>query len=86
MEEEFQPQNHLEKCALTQWVLWHLQCTFSVGRSPGKWNPSFHRYQKTKKPEVPEVPEVPENQKNQSRNPFVKFEEVKVGFSEMWLH
>jgi hypothetical protein len=36
IEEDFQPQNHLEKCALTQGTLWHLQRTFSVGRSPGK--------------------------------------------------
>jgi hypothetical protein len=31
----------------------------------------------------PEVPEVPENQKHQSRNPQVKFEGVKFGFSEI---
>jgi hypothetical protein len=40
-------------------------------------------------PEVPEnqkhqkKPEVPENQKHQSRNPQVKFEGVKFGFSEI---
>jgi hypothetical protein len=28
-------------------------------------------------------PEVPENQKHQSRNPLVKFEGVKFGFSEI---
>jgi hypothetical protein len=40
----------------------------------------------TRKPKVPkvlEVPEVPENQKHQSRNPLVKFEGVKVGFSKI---
>jgi hypothetical protein len=31
----------------------------------------------------PEVPEVPENQKHQSRNPQIKFEGVKVGFSKI---
>jgi hypothetical protein len=43
----------------------------------------FTKYQKTRKPEVPEVPEVPENQKHQSRNPQIKFEGVKFGFSEI---
>ena len=36
IEEDFQPQNYLEKCALTQGTLWHPQRTFSVGRSPEK--------------------------------------------------
>jgi hypothetical protein len=45
----------------------------------------YQKYQKTRVPEVPEVPEpeVPENQKHQSRNPLVKFEGVKFGFSEI---
>ena len=54
--------------------------TFSVARSPRKWNPSFTMYQKTR------VPEVPENQKHQSRNPQINFEGIKVGFSKFWLH
>jgi hypothetical protein len=40
--------------------------------------------QSTRKPEYQyQVPEVPENQKHQSRNPQIKFEGVKVGFSEI---
>jgi hypothetical protein len=39
----------------------------------------FTKYQKTKY----QVPEVPENQKHQSRNPQIKFEGVKFGFSEI---
>jgi uncharacterized membrane protein YagU involved in acid resistance len=41
--------------------------------------------QSTRKP-VPEVPEVPEYQryqKHQSRNPQIRFEEAKVGFSQI---
>jgi hypothetical protein len=34
--EVFQPQNHLEKCALPQGSLWHPQRNFLVARSPGK--------------------------------------------------
>jgi hypothetical protein len=42
----------------------------------------------TRKPENQKTrstrkPEVPENQKHQSRNPLVKFEGEKVGFSEI---
>jgi hypothetical protein len=37
----------------------------------------FTKYQKTR------VPEVPENQKHQSKNPQIKFEGVKFGFSEI---
>jgi hypothetical protein len=49
--ESFQLPNHLESCALPQGSFWHLEHTFSVARSPGKWNPSFTKYQKTRKPE-----------------------------------
>ena len=76
----FQLSITLESCALPQGSFWHLQRTFSVARSPEKWNPSFKKYQKTR------VPEVPENHKHQSRNPQIKFEGVKVGFSKFWLH
>ena len=38
------------------------------------------KYQKTR------VTEVPENQKHHSKNPQIKFEGVKVGFSKIWLH
>ena len=78
--ESFHLPNHLESCALPQGSFWHLDNTFSVARSSGKWNPSFTKYQKTR------VPEVPENQKHQSRNPQIKFEGVKVGFSKFQLH
>ena len=83
IEKYFQPQNHLEKCALTQGIFWHLQHTFSVGRSPGKWNPSFHKVRENQKTRVPEVPE---NQKHQSRNPQIRFEGVKIGFLKFRLH
>jgi hypothetical protein len=36
IEEEFQPQNHLEKCVIPQGSLWHPQRNFSVARSPEK--------------------------------------------------
>jgi len=55
IEEGFQPQIHLERCTLPQGTFWHLQRTFSVARSPGKWNPSFHK-----------VLEVLENQSTRS--------------------
>ena len=47
----FQLPNTLESCALTQGSIWHLESTFLVAGSSGKWNPSF-----TKVPEVPEAP------------------------------
>jgi hypothetical protein len=40
----------------------------------------FTKYQKTR---VPKVPEYQKYQKHQSRNPQIKFEGVKVGFSEI---
>ena len=79
----FQLHKHLESCALPQGSFWHLERTFSVARSTKNWNPSFLNYQKMR---VPEVPEVPENQKHQSRNPQIRFEGVKVGFSKFRLH
>jgi len=47
----FQQSNTIESCALPQGSFWHLERTFSVARTPGKWNPSFTKYQKTRKPE-----------------------------------
>jgi hypothetical protein len=40
----------------------------------------FTKYKKTKNTKKPKVPE---NQKHQSKNPLIKFEGVKVGFSEI---
>jgi hypothetical protein len=57
-----------------------LSATFQWLDLPESETLVFTKYQKTRKPEVPEVPE---NQKHQSRNPLVKFEGVKVGFSEI---
>jgi hypothetical protein len=45
--------------------------------------PEYQKYQKYQKTKVPEVPEVLENQKHRSRNSLIKFEGVKVGFSEI---
>ena len=81
--ESFQQSTTIESCALPQGSFWHLERTFSVARTPGKWNPSFTKYQKTK---VPKVPEVSEYHKHQSRNPQIKFKGVKVGFSKFRLH
>ena len=58
--------NNLESWALPQGSFWHLEGTFSVAGSPGKWKPSLTK-----------VREVPENQyqkyqkyeKHQYRNP-----------------
>ena len=58
----FQQSTTIKSCGLPQGSIWHLECTFSVARTPGKWNPSFTKYQKTR------VPKVPENQKHQSIN------------------
>jgi hypothetical protein len=52
-----------------------LNATFQWLDLPESETLVFTKYQKTR------VPEVPENQKHQSRNPLVKFEGVKVGFS-----
>ena len=49
--ESFQQSTTIESCALPQGSFWHLERTFSVARTPGKWNPSFTKYQKTRKPE-----------------------------------
>ena len=81
--EYFQLPNLLESCALPQGSFWHLERTFSVARSPGKWNPSFTKYQKTR---VPEVPEYQKYQKHHSKNPHSRFEGVKFGFSQIWRH
>ena len=69
--ESFRQSTTIESCALPQGSFWHLEHTFSVARTPGKWNPSFTKYQKTRKPEYQKyrstrVPEVPENQNHQS--------------------
>jgi hypothetical protein len=58
-----------------------LSATFQWLDLPKSETLVFTKYQKTRVPEVPEVLEVPENQKHQSRNPQIKFEGVKVGFS-----
>jgi hypothetical protein len=42
--------------------------------------------QSTRSTRSTRVLEVPENQKHQSRNPQIKFEGVKVGFSKLRLH
>jgi len=73
--EYFHLPNTLESCALPQGSIWHLECTFSVAGSPGKWNPSFTK-----------VPEVRENQKHQSKNLQSRFEGVKFGFFQIWGH
>ena len=78
--EYFQLPNHLESCALPQGSFWHLERTFSVARTPRKWNPSFTKYQKTRKPEYQKY------QKHQSRNPHSRFERAKFGFSQIWRH
>ena len=82
----FQQSITLESCALPQGSIWHLERTFSVVGSSAKWNPSFTKYQKTRVPEVSEVPEYQKYQKHQSRNPQIRFEGVKVGFSKFQLH
>jgi hypothetical protein len=43
----------------------------------------FKKYQKYQKTRVPEVLEYQKYQKHQSINPRIKFEGVKVGFSEI---
>jgi hypothetical protein len=45
--------------------------------------PEVPKKQKHQKTRSTKKPEVPENQKLQSRNPQVKFEGVKFGFSEI---
>ena len=77
----FQLPKHLESCALPQGSIWHLECTFSVAGSLGKWNLSF-----TKVPEVPKVPEYQKYRKHQSRNPQIRFDGVKIGFSQIQGH
>ena len=72
--EYFQLPNTLESCTLPQGSIWHLEHTFSVAGSPRKWNPSFTK--------------VPENQdqKHQSINPQIRFEGVKIGFSQIQVY
>ena len=74
--ESFQLPNHLESCALPQGSFWHFEHTFSVARSPEKWNPSFTKYQKTRKPEY---------QKYQSTRSTKKLEEpVQKSTDQVW--
>jgi hypothetical protein len=68
----------------------YLKEHFGIFNTPFQWldlseseTLVFTRYKKTRGTRVPEVLEVPENQKHQSRNPLIKFEGVKVGFSEI---
>ena len=85
IEEDFKPKRHLEKCALAQGTLWHIQRTFSVDRTPGNWNPGFHQYQKTRSTRKPKVPKNQKYPKTRSSSPKIRWSSFmgqKLEFSE----
>jgi hypothetical protein len=60
-----------------------LSATFQWLDLPESETLVFTKYQKYQSTRSTRKPEVPENQKHQSRNPLIKFEGVKFGFSEI---
>jgi hypothetical protein len=64
-----------------------LSATFQWLDLPESETLVFTKYQKYQKTRTRSTRvKVPENQKHQSRNPQIKFEGVKVGFSEIQTH